>query len=93
MRWVIQPGYNHRHRHSGIKFVKPHGRYGGTAIAICRQRANLYEKARQKHPRRWNQSTRYWHQPEEVWSSKPPEEPESSLALHLIKDAGLAAKE
>jgi putative transposase len=43
--------YNHRHRHSGIKFVTPIQRHSGSAIEICRQRAIIYEKVRQKHPR------------------------------------------
>jgi transposase InsO family protein len=29
--------YNHLHRHSGIKFVKPHQRHSGAAKAICQQ--------------------------------------------------------
>jgi transposase InsO family protein len=39
--------YNHRHRHSGIKFVTPHQRHSGAAIAICQERTQVYEKARQ----------------------------------------------
>ena len=31
--------YNHRHRHSGIKFVTPHQRHCGDAMEICRHRA------------------------------------------------------
>jgi putative transposase len=27
--------YNHRHRHSGIKFVTPHQRHSGKALQIC----------------------------------------------------------
>jgi hypothetical protein len=38
--------YNHRHRHSGIKFVTPHQRHSGAAIAICQERTQVYEKAR-----------------------------------------------
>ena len=34
--------YNHQHRHSGIKFVTPHQRHCGGAIAICKKRADLY---------------------------------------------------
>jgi transposase InsO family protein len=79
--------YNHRHRHSGIKFVTPHQRHSGIATAICQQRAEVYEKARRAHPRRWSQSTRCWRQPEEVWINKPPEEPEPTLALSSIQDA------
>ena len=79
--------YNHQHRHSGIKFVTPHQRHSGTATAICQQRADVYEKARQAQPRRWSRSTRCWRQPEEVWINKPPEETDTILALHLIEAA------
>ena len=44
--------YNHRHRHSGIKFDKPHQRQNGEAVEICRHRAVVYEQACQRHPRR-----------------------------------------
>jgi putative transposase len=77
--------YNNRRRHSGIKSVAPHQSHSGTAIAICRERAHVYEEARQAHPRRWSRSTRFWRQPEEVWINKPPEEPDPILALHLIE--------
>jgi hypothetical protein len=79
--------YNHRHRHSGIKFVTPHQRHSGAAIAICRERTQVYEKARQAHPKRWSQSTRCWRQPVVVWINKPPEVLESNQALPLIQVA------
>ena len=66
--------YNHRHRHSGIKFVTPHQRHNGDAVEICRQRAVIYEQARQRNPRRWSRSTRCWHQPKVVWINPPPPE-------------------
>ena len=50
--------YNHRHRHSGIKFVTPHQRHSGQAVEICHYRAVVYEQARQRNPRRWSRSTR-----------------------------------
>jgi transposase InsO family protein len=79
--------YNHRHRHSGIRFVTPDQRHSGHAVEICRQRAHVYEKARQKNPRRWSRSTRCWRQPEVVWINKPAEEPKSTLAVPLIQVA------
>ena len=79
--------YNHRHRHSGIKFVTTHQRHSGTATSIRREQAHVYEKARQAHPRRWSRSTRCWRQPEEVWINKPREDPEPILALLLMKAA------
>jgi hypothetical protein len=72
--------YNHRHRHSGIKFVTPHQRHSGQAVEICHHRALVYEQARQQHPRRWTHSTRCWRQPEEVWINPPPPETEVETA-------------
>ena len=66
--------YNHRHRHSGIRFVTPDQRHSGEALAICRHRAQVYEQARQRHPRRWSRSTRCWRQPEVIWINPPPEQ-------------------
>ncbi|MCP9773638.1 hypothetical protein KBY66_13620 [Synechococcus sp. Tobar12-5m-g] len=78
---------NHQHRHSGIKFVTPHQRYSGHAAELCRRRSLVYEKARQKHPRRWSRSTRCWRQPEVVWINKPPEETKTGLAVPLAQAA------
>jgi len=72
--------YNHRHRHSGIKFVTPQQRHSGQAIEICRDRAVVYEQARQRNPRRWSRSTRCWRQPEVVWINPPPTELDPSPA-------------
>ena len=79
--------YNHQHRHSGIKFVTPQQRHSGAAKAICQQRAEVYEAARQANPTRWSRNTRCWSQPAEVWINKPPEEPEPIQALSLIQAA------
>ena len=76
--------YNHRHRHSGIKFVTPHQRHSGAATAICQQRSEVYERARRANPSRWSRSTRCWRQPEEMWINKPSEEPEAIQALSTI---------
>jgi hypothetical protein len=66
--------YNDQHRYSGIRFVTPSQRHSGKSIDICRQRARVYELARQRHPRRWSRSTRSWNQPEVVWINPPPPE-------------------
>jgi hypothetical protein len=79
--------YNHRHRHSTIKFVTPHQRHSGTANAICKQRADVYEKARRANPTRWSRHTRCWSQPVEVWINQPTEEPKPTVALQLIEAA------
>ena len=85
--WVaaLADWYNHRHRPSGIKFVTPQQRHSGSANIICKKQADVYEKARHSHPRRWSRSTRCWRQPEELWINKPPEDPEPILALPLIQ--------
>jgi hypothetical protein len=64
--------YNHRHPHTGIKFVTPQQRHSGQAVEICRHRAVIYEQARQRNPRRWLRLTRCWRQPEVVWINPPP---------------------
>jgi transposase InsO family protein len=79
--------YNHRHRHSGIKFVTPHQRHSGAATAICKQRADVYETARRANPTRWSRSTRCWRQPEEVWINKPTEDQDSTMEVPLTQAA------
>ena len=66
--WVVAfvDWCNHRHCHSGIKFVTPHQCHCGQAVEICQRRAEVYDQAHQLHPRRWSRSTRCWLQPEEV---------------------------
>jgi putative transposase len=88
-QWVTSflDWYNHRHRHSGIKFGTPVQRYNGSAIAICQQREEVYENARRANPTRWSRQTRCWRQPEEVWINKPIEEPNPILQLPLIDAA------
>jgi len=78
--------YNHRHRHSGIRFVTPDQRHSGEARAISRHRAQVYEQARQRHPRRWSRSTRCWRQPAVVWINPPPSEHEPQPAI-LVRAA------
>jgi len=57
--------------HVSLKFLTPVQRHSGSAIVICKQRAEVYENACRAHPTRWSRPTRCWHQPEEVWISKP----------------------
>jgi transposase InsO family protein len=45
--------YNHRQRHSGIKFVTSIQRHSREAFDTCRQRTPVCEQARQSNPRRW----------------------------------------
>ena len=81
-QWVASfvDWYNHKHRHSGIKFVTPLQRHSGQAVDICRRRAVVYEQALQRHPRRWSRSTRCWRQPEVVWINPPPPDTELNSA-------------
>jgi hypothetical protein len=72
--------YNHRQRHSGIKFVTPHQRNNGDAVEICRHRAVVYEQAHQQNPRRWTRSTGYCRQAEVAWINPPPPAIESRTA-------------
>ena len=71
---------NHRHRHTGIKFVTPDQRHSGPAVEICRHRAVVYEEARKRNPRRWSRSIRCSRQPEVVWINPPSTEIESTPA-------------
>lgn len=61
-RWAAQfvDWYNHEHRHSGLRFVAPAQRHAGHDVALLRTRAEVYERARQRHPRRWTAGTRNW---------------------------------
>ena len=86
--WVVAfvQWYNHQHRHSGIRFVTPDQRHSGEARAISHHRAQVYEQARHRHPRRWSRSTRCWRQPEVVWINPPSSENESRPAT-LVRAA------
>jgi len=79
--------YNHRHRHSGIKFVTPQQRHNGQAVEISRHRGVVYERARQLNPRRWSRSTRCWRQPEVVWINQPTDELNEPGQLPLTQAA------
>lgn len=53
--------YNHRHRHSGIRYVTPAQRHAGEDIVVLQQRKAVYENAKALHPERWNnRPTRNW---------------------------------
>ena len=61
-RWAEQfvTWYNHEHRHSGLRFVPPAERHARRDAALLSARVNVYEAARQRHPRRWSRATRNW---------------------------------
>lgn len=53
--------YNHKHLHSGIRFVTPHQRHTGEDRVILQHRKTVYEEAKAAHPARWNgRATRNW---------------------------------
>lgn len=63
VRW-----YRHEHHHSGIKFLKPADCHAGEGQQILDKRHELYEKAKEAHPERWNgRDTRDWTLPETVF--------------------------
>ena len=55
VRW-----YNEEHRHSAIKFITPAQRHAGMDGALLRNRTEVYEAAKAKHPGRWSGDTRSW---------------------------------
>jgi transposase InsO family protein len=58
--------YNTQHLHGNIRFVTPAARHAGQDREILARRAEVYERARVRHPERWSQSTRNWSPVEEV---------------------------
>lgn len=60
--WVLHfvDWYNHRHRHSAIKFVTPAQRHTGEDFAILAKRDGVYRRAKRQRPDRWTGSTRNW---------------------------------
>jgi len=79
--------YVHQHRHSAIRFVTPQQRHSGQATAICQRRTEVYEQARQRHPRRWSRSVRCWRQPTVVWINEPPDPTTAEEELIFLQAA------
>ena len=67
-RWVTElvHWYNDHHRHSAIGFVTPSQRHSGQDKALLKERAAVYELARQEHPLRWSKGTRDWRHVDQV---------------------------
>jgi len=59
--------YNHEHRHSGLNFLTPIQRHTGRANTVFKNRSEVYEAARSKHPERWSRNIRNWSLEDEVW--------------------------
>ncbi len=66
--WVLKfvHWYNHKHKHSGLKFVSPIERHEGRDRDIMRQRDGVYAAAKARNPSRWSGNTRNWELPEHV---------------------------
>lgn len=60
--WVARfvPWYSEQHLHSAIQFVTPGQRHRGEDIERLRQRTEVYEAARARHPIRWSGDIRNW---------------------------------
>uniref|UniRef100_UPI0016462A51 DDE-type integrase/transposase/recombinase n=1 Tax=Sporosarcina sp. BP05 TaxID=2758726 RepID=UPI0016462A51 len=58
--------HTHEHQHSGINFVTPEQRHTGAYIEVLKNRHEIYQLAKQKHPERWSGSTRNWNPHESV---------------------------
>ena len=68
-RWTLKfvQWYNYEHKHSGLKFVTPAQRHDGQDDAVLRNREQVYEQAKQRHPERWAGETRDWKLLDQVW--------------------------
>ena len=69
---------NHEHRHSALNYVTPSERHSGKAEHLLAARAELYTKARQRHPARWARQTRDWNLANDVYLN--PERPSLKMA-------------
>lgn len=71
--------YNHKHRHSALKFVTPAQRHAGEDHDVLRAREQLYAQARARNPERWSGAPRNWTRPGTVWLN--PAKPERQALL------------
>ena len=53
VRW-----YNTEHKHRNLKFVSPAERHCGDYAVLFARRIKVYERARSRHPERWNRDIR-----------------------------------
>lgn len=63
---IFAEWYNHKHRHSGIKFVTPAQRHAGDDIKILADRHQVYLPVKSANPLRWSGETRNWNPIKEV---------------------------
>ncbi len=57
---AFERAYNEQHLHSGIQYVKPADRHRDVDQERLKQRKEVYESAKRRHPKRWSGSTRNW---------------------------------
>ena len=82
--------YNHAHRHSRIRYVTPAQRHAGHDGAILAARHDLYQRARERHPRRWPGATRNWNPVRSV-ALNPERESAASTASCVRDERDVAA--
>ena len=79
--------YNDEHRHSVIRFVTPAQRHAGMDTTLLRQRVEVYEAAKKRHPERWRGATRNWERIHVVHLN--PEQPLAEQRTRKTQDLGL----
>lgn len=64
-KWIDQfvKWYDLTHLHSGINFITPYQRHYGLDKVIMKNRIEIYENAKAKHPDRWSRGIRKWELP------------------------------
>ena len=76
--------YNTEHHHSGIKFLTPAQRRSPFWKEHLAKRRRVYEKAKERHPERWNgRDTRDWALPDKVWLNPEKDSNEESITGEL----------
>lgn len=59
--------YNQEHRHSKIGFITPHQKHTGQSDALMKNRTEVYQAAKNKHPSRWSGQIRNWESTQAVF--------------------------
>ena len=58
---------NQEHRHSKIGFITPHQKHTGQSDALMKNRTEVYQAAKNKHPSRWSGQIRNWESTQTVF--------------------------
>ena len=59
--------YNGEHLHSAIGYVTPLSRHQGSSSSVLENRRRVYLAASKRHPERFPNGHRSWHEPSVVW--------------------------